>query len=60
MSKKIILSKSETDWERPDTKKDEEIDLSDSPEITPEQFAKTVIRQELNVDKNKPKSKSCC
>ena len=40
MSKKSTSSKSETDWSRLDFMTDEEIDLSDCPEITPEQFAK--------------------
>jgi uncharacterized protein (DUF4415 family) len=53
MSKKPISSKSETDWEKLDTMTDQEIDLSDCPEITPEQFAKAVVRQGLPVNKNK-------
>jgi uncharacterized protein (DUF4415 family) len=35
------------------TMTDEEIDLSDCPEITPEKFAKAIVRQGLPVDKNK-------
>jgi uncharacterized protein (DUF4415 family) len=53
MSKKPISSKFETDWERLDNMTDEEIDLSDCPEITPEKFAKAVVRQGLPIDKNK-------
>jgi len=53
MSKKPISSKFETDWERLDNMTDQEIDLSDCPEITPEKFAKAVVRQGLPVDKNK-------
>jgi uncharacterized protein (DUF4415 family) len=53
MSKKPISSKFETDWERLDNMTDEEIDLSDCPEITPERFAKAVVRQGLPMDKNK-------
>lgn len=53
MSKKPISSKSETDWQRLDTMTDEDIDLSDCPEITPEKFAKAVVRSGLPVDKNK-------
>jgi uncharacterized protein (DUF4415 family) len=53
MSKKPISSKFETDWERLDNLTDEEIDLSDCPEITPERFAKAVVRQGLPMDKNK-------
>ncbi len=44
MHKKPISSKSETDWQRLDAMTDEEIDLSDCPEITPEQFAKAVVQ----------------
>jgi uncharacterized protein (DUF4415 family) len=53
MSKQTISSKSETDWERLDKMTDEEIDFSDCPEITPEQFAKAVVRRGLPVAKNK-------
>ena len=53
MNKKPISSKSETDWQRLDLMTDDEIDLSDCPEITPEQFAKAVVRQGLPINKNK-------
>jgi uncharacterized protein (DUF4415 family) len=53
MNNKPISSKSETDWQRLNTITDEEIDLSDCPEITPEKFAKAVVRQGLPVEKNK-------
>ena len=53
MSNKTILSKSETDWERLDSMTDEDIDLSDCPEITPAQFAKAVVRNGLPANKNK-------
>jgi uncharacterized protein (DUF4415 family) len=53
MNKKLILNKSETDWKRIDAMTDAEIDLSDCPEITPEQFAKAVIRNGLPLEKNK-------
>ena len=36
-----------TDWKRVDALKDEDIDLSDSPEITPEMFAKAIVRRGL-------------
>ena len=36
-----------TDWERLDTMADEDIDLSDAPEITPEMFARAVIARGL-------------
>jgi uncharacterized protein (DUF4415 family) len=32
---------------------DEEIDLSDCPEITQEKFAKAIVRQGLPIDENK-------
>ena len=49
MSKKSTSSKFETDWERLDamTDEDEDIDLSDCPEITPEMFANAVVRHIL-------------
>jgi len=47
MSNKSILSKSETDWEK--------LDRIDLPEIKPEQFAKTLIRRGLSVDRRKNK-----
>jgi uncharacterized protein (DUF4415 family) len=34
-----------TDYERLDSMKDEDIDFSDSPEITPEMFARAVLRR---------------
>lgn len=47
MKKETILSKSLTNWERIDALTDEEIDFSDSPEISPEMFAKAVVRRGL-------------
>ena len=35
----------ETDWKRIDAMKDEEIDFSDIPELTPEMFARAVLRR---------------
>jgi hypothetical protein len=40
-----ILNKSETDWARIDAMSDEDIDFSDCPEITPEMFAKAIVRR---------------
>lgn len=45
MKKKNIYRKSQTDWGRVDKMQDDEIDFSDSPEITPEMFAKAVVRK---------------
>ncbi len=36
-----------TDWERLDALEDGDIDLSDIPEITPEMFAKAIVRRGL-------------
>jgi hypothetical protein len=38
---------SESDWDRVGRMKDEEIDLSDLPEIPPEKFAKAIVRKGL-------------
>jgi uncharacterized protein (DUF4415 family) len=45
MNKESILKESLTDWERLDALQDDDIDLSDVPEITPEMFAKAVVRR---------------
>lgn len=45
MNKKSILNKSETDLARLDAMSDEDIDFSDCPEVTPEMFAKAVVRR---------------
>jgi uncharacterized protein (DUF4415 family) len=47
MNKRNTSSKSRTDFDRLAKIKDTDIDLSDSPEITPEQFAKAVVRKGL-------------
>jgi len=39
--------KSQTDWKRVDALRDREIDLSDTPELTPEMFARAVVRRGL-------------
>lgn len=36
-----------TDWERLDAMSDEDIDLSDIPEVTPEMFARAIVRRGL-------------
>jgi len=48
MKKKPISHKSQTDWKRVDNLRDKDIDLSDSPEVTPEMFAKAILRKGLN------------
>lgn len=47
MKKKHISHNSQTDWDRVDKLRDEDIDFSDSPEVTPEMFAKAVLRKGL-------------
>jgi uncharacterized protein (DUF4415 family) len=47
MKKRITSNKSLTDWARLDAMRDDEIDLSDSPEISPEMFARAVVRRGL-------------
>jgi uncharacterized protein (DUF4415 family) len=47
MKNKPTLNNSATDWERIDAMQEENIDLSDSPELTPEMFAKAVVRHGL-------------
>jgi uncharacterized protein (DUF4415 family) len=42
-----------TDWARIDAMQDEDIDLSDAPEITPEMFARAVVRRGLKTRSNK-------
>jgi len=39
------MQKSETDWERIKKMRDDEIDFSDLPELTPEMFANAVVRK---------------
>jgi len=49
MNNESTSSNSQTDWQRLDAMTDEDIDLSDCPEITPEMFAKAVVRRSLPV-----------
>jgi uncharacterized protein (DUF4415 family) len=53
MSNKPTSRNSETDWQRLDAMTDQDIDLSDCPEVTPEQFASSVVRRGLPVAQNK-------
>lgn len=45
MNKQNTLKESQTDWARIDAMSDEDIDLSDIPEITEEMWAKAVWRK---------------
>ena len=47
MKKPVNSRKSWTDWNRVDALKDEKIDFSDTPELTPEIFVRAVVRPGL-------------
>ena len=47
MKKKATSPTSRTNWAHVDALHDDEIDLSDAPEITPEMFARAVVRKGL-------------
>ena len=47
MKKATISKKSQTDWARVDAMKNEDIDLSDTPKISTEMFARAVVRRGL-------------
>ena len=47
MKKRATSARSRTDWQRVDQMRDEDIDLSDLPEIPPEEFAKALVRKGL-------------
>ena len=52
MKKRSISQESgtgDTDWKRIDAMKDEDIDFSDAPEVTPEMFARAVVRRNFKV-----------
>jgi uncharacterized protein (DUF4415 family) len=47
MKKKVTTKKSQTDFARLRQMQDKHVDLSDSPELTPEMFARAVVRRGL-------------
>jgi uncharacterized protein (DUF4415 family) len=47
MKRATTSKRSRTDWGRVDALKDEDIDFSDTPEVTPEMFARAVVRRGL-------------
>lgn len=49
MSKRSTSQKSETDWARIDAMTDDDIDYSDIPPLTPEMFAKAVVRKNFKI-----------
>ncbi|WP_225226079.1 hypothetical protein [Komarekiella delphini-convector] len=44
MSKSFFFKASQTDWQRIDAMQDEDIDLSDIPEVSEEQMKQAVLR----------------
>jgi uncharacterized protein (DUF4415 family) len=49
MKKSATSRKSRTDWKRVDALKDDRIDFSDTPKLTPEMFARAVLRRGLKL-----------
>lgn len=47
MKKKTTSKKSQTNWKHLKAMKDKDIDLSDNPELTPEMFARSIVRRGL-------------
>jgi uncharacterized protein (DUF4415 family) len=47
MKKAATSKKSRTDWKRVDALKDKDIDLSGVPEVSPEVFARAIVRRGL-------------
>lgn len=47
MKQDNTITKSQTDWARLDAMQDEEIDFSDIPEVTPEMFARGIVKRGL-------------
>jgi len=47
MKRPVTSKKSRTDWKRVDALQDRRIDFSDTPELTPEMFARAVVRRGL-------------
>lgn len=47
MKKPATSKKPRTDWARVDATRDEDIDLTDVPEVSPEAFARAVVRHGL-------------
>jgi len=47
------MSKSQTDWKRLDSMTNDDIDTSDIPAVTPEMFAKAVVKRGLKAKTSK-------
>ncbi|MGB8215078.1 MAG: BrnA antitoxin family protein [Anaerolineales bacterium] len=53
MNNSTTSNNSQTDWERLNRLADENIDLSEIPELTPEMFAKAVVKHGLKAREKK-------
>ena len=53
MKQEVIMQQSQTDWKAIDTMKDKDINLSDLPEISPDKFAKAIVRKGFKPIKTK-------
>jgi uncharacterized protein (DUF4415 family) len=53
MKKPSTTNKSQTDWKRLDSMTDDDIDTSDIPAVTPEMFAKAVVKRGLKAKAGK-------
>jgi len=53
MKKGIIMQQSQTDWKKIDAMSDEDINVSELPEMSPEKFAKAIVRKGLKPVANK-------
>jgi len=53
MKKGIIMQQSQTDWKKIDAMSDEDINVSELPEMSPERFAKAIVRKGLKPVANK-------
>jgi uncharacterized protein (DUF4415 family) len=47
MKKPVTSRKSRTDWKRVNALRDDSINFSDAPELTPEMFARAIVRRGL-------------
>jgi hypothetical protein len=47
VKKAAASRKSQTDWARVDALKDDEIDFSDTPEVSQQMFARAIVREGL-------------
>jgi len=53
MRRGITMKQSQSDWKKIDLMKDEDINLSELPELSPEKFVKAVVRKGLKPLANK-------